>query len=344
MKTVYSPRHRLHVDNQELNAGVITPAFELPARVDFILQRIAAVGLGEVIEATRVDAVAAASKVHDAGYLQFMADFWRLWLAEGRSGPTMPYVWPARGQRDIRPEHVNGLMGYYSFDGGASFVEGTWEAVQSSVWSALGAAELIAGSERVAYALCRPPGHHAGSSTMGGYCFINNAAVAAQRFLDLGAKRVTILDVDYHHGNGTQEIFYRRRDVQVINLHADTAVAYPFFSGRADEIGEGEGEGFTRNYPLPFGTSWETWGAALDDACRAIEAYGPDAVVVSLGLDTFEGDPISKFKLKREDYPKIGERIARLGRRTLFVQEGGYAVADIGHNAVGVLTGFEGRS
>ena len=344
MKTVYSPRHRLHVDNQELNAGVITPAFELPARVDFILQRIAAVGLGEVIEATRVDAVAAASKVHDAGYLQFMADFWRLWLAEGRSGPTMPYVWPARGQRDIRPEHVNGLMGYYSFDGGASFVAGTWEAVQSAAASALTAADLIIAGERAAYALCRPPGHHAGRSTMGGYCFINNAAVAAQRFLDLGAKRVTILDVDYHHGNGTQEIFYRRRDVQVINLHADTAVAYPFFSGRADETGEGEGEGFTRNYPLPFGTRWETWSAALDDACRAIEAYGPDAVVVSLGLDTFEGDPISKFKLKREDYPKIGERIARLGRRTLFVQEGGYAVADIGHNAVGVLTGFEGRS
>ena len=177
---------------------------------------------------------------------------------------------------------------------------------------------------------------------MGGYCFINNAAVAAQWFLDHGAKRVTILDVDYHHGNGTQEIFYRRGDVQMVNLHADTAVAYPFFSGRADEIGEGEGEGFTLNLPMPFGTAWDTWGAALDHACRAIEAFGPDAVVVSLGLDTFEGDPISKFKLKREDYPKIGARVAALGRPTLFVQEGGYAVEDIGYNAVGVLAGFEG--
>lgn len=343
MKTVYSPRHLLHVDNQELNAGVITPAFELPARVDFILKRIEAVGLGAVIEARQIDAVAAASGVHDAGYLEFLGDFWRLWLAEGRTGPTMPYVWPARGQRDVRPTHVNGLMGYYSFDGGGSFVEGTWEAVQSAVWSAVGAAELVAGGEKAAYALCRPPGHHAGSSTMGGYCFINNAAVAAEWFLDHGAKRVTILDVDYHHGNGTQEIFYRRNDVQMINLHADTAVAYPFFSGRADEIGEGEGEGFNINYPMPFGTAWDVWGAALDDACDKIMAYSPDALVISLGLDTFEGDPISKFKLKREDYPKIGARLARLGRPTLFVQEGGYAVEDIGFNAVGVLEGFEGR-
>ncbi len=342
MKTVYSPLHRRHADNQELNAGVITPAFELPSRVDFILNRIAAVGLGDVLEAKPIDAVARALRVHDAGYLKFMADFWKLWLAEGRTGPTMPYVWPARGQRDIRPEHVNGLMGYYSFDGGGSFVEGTWEAVQSAVWSAVGAAELIHGGEKAAYALCRPPGHHAGSSTMGGYCFINNAAVAAQWFLDHGAKRVTILDVDYHHGNGTQEIFYRRGDVQTVDLHADTRFAYPFFSGHADEIGEGEGEGFALNLPMPFGTAWDTWGAALEEACRAIEAFGPDALIVSLGLDTFEGDPISKFKLKREDYPKIGGRIARLGRPTLFVQEGGYAVEDIGHNAVGVLSGFEG--
>ena len=172
MKTVYSPRHRLHADNQELNAGAILPAFELPARVDFILDRIRAVGLGPVLEAAPHDVVAAAAGVHDRGYLDFMADFWRLWLAEGRTGPTMPYVWPARGQRDIRPDHVNGLMGYYSFDGGASFVAGTWEAVQSAAASALTAADLIIAGERAAYALCRPPGHHAGRSTMGGYCFI----------------------------------------------------------------------------------------------------------------------------------------------------------------------------
>lgn len=341
MKTVYSSRHRLHAGNQELSAGAILPAFETSARVDFILKRIAEVGLGGVIEATPHAAAAAAARVHDRGYLDFMADFWRLWLAEGRSGPTMPYVWPARGQRDIRPDHVNGLMGYYSFDGGGSFVEGTWEAVKSAVDSVLTAAELIKAGERAAYALCRPPGHHAGISTMGGYCFINNAAVAAQRFRDGGAARVAILDIDYHHGNGTQEIFYGRNDVAFLSLHADTAVAYPFFSGRADERGAGVGEGFNHNFPMPFGTGWDAWGAALDEACARIDAFGPDVVVVSMGLDTFEGDPISKFKLKREDYPKIGARLARLGRPTLFVQEGGYAVEDIGYNAVGVLAGFD---
>lgn len=343
MKTVYSPRHRLHADNQELNAGAILPAFELPARVDFILDRIAEVGLGPVLEAVPHDAVAAAARVHATDYLDFMADFWRLWLAEGRSGPTMPYVWPARGQRDIRPDHVNGLMGYYSFDGGGSFVEGTWEAVKSAVDSVLTAAEMIKDGEKAAYALCRPPGHHAGISTMGGYCFINNAATVAQWFRDNGAARVSILDIDYHHGNGTQEIFFGRDDVEFISLHADTAVAYPFFSGRADEIGIGEGEGFTHNFPMPFGTAWEGWSASFEAACRLIADFGPDVVVVSLGLDTFEGDPISRFKLRHEDYPKIGARLAKIGKPVLFVQEGGYAVADIGVNAVGVMTGFEGR-
>jgi acetoin utilization deacetylase AcuC-like enzyme len=343
MRSVYSPRHVLHADNQELNAGCITPAYELPARVDYIRRRIADVGLGPVIEATAHDVVAAAARVHDRGYLDFMADFWRLWLEEGHSGPTMPYVWPARGQRDIRPDHLNGLMGYYSFDGGASFVEGTWEAVKSSVDTALTAADLVVAGETAAYALCRPPGHHAGVSTMGGYCFINNAAVTAQWLLDHGARRVSILDIDYHHGNGTQEIFYARADVQMINLHADTAIAYPFFSGRADEIGAGPGEGFNHNFPMPFGTAFDVWGDRLEAACRLIDGYGPDVVIVSMGLDTFEGDPISRFKLKRDDYPRIGARLARLARPTLVVQEGGYAVEDIGFNAVGVLIGLEGR-
>jgi acetoin utilization deacetylase AcuC-like enzyme len=176
---------------------------------------------------------------------------------------------------------------------------------------------------------------------MGGYCYINNAAVVAQWYRDQGARRVSILDVDYHHGNGTQQIFYARADVQVLNLHGDPMTEYPFFLGHADEKGEGQGEGFNVNYPMPFGTTFETWNAALDDACEKLLAYAPDVVVVSLGVDTFEKDPISQFKLTSGDYPKIGRRIAKLGLPTLFVMEGGYAVDEIGVNAVGVLTGFE---
>ncbi|MBN9275071.1 MAG: histone deacetylase family protein, partial [Mesorhizobium sp.] len=178
---------------------------------------------------------------------------------------------------------------------------------------------------------------------MGGYCYINNAAVAAQWYRDQGARRVSILDVDYHHGNGTQEIFYDRADVQVINLHGDPMAEYPFYLGHADERGAGAGEGFNINYPMPSGTQWDAWNAALEDGCARLAAYAPDVVVVSLGVDTFEKDPISQFKLRSSDYPKIGERIAKLGLPTLFVMEGGYAVEEIGVNAVGVLTGFEGR-
>ena len=215
--------------------------------------------------------------------------------------------------------------------------------IKSSYDVALTAAALVGDGEAAAFALCRPPGHHAGTAFMGGYCYINNAAVAAQRFRDQGAARVAILDVDYHHGNGTQEIFFARPDVLVVNLHGDPMTEYPFFLGHADERGAGPGEGFNHNYPLPFGTGWAEWSAALEDGCRKVAAYAPDVLVVSLGVDTFEKDPISQFKLKSEDYPKIGRRIARLGLPTLFVMEGGYAVDEIGINAVGVLTGFEDR-
>ena len=254
----------------------------------------------------------------------------------------MPFAWPTRGLRaDVPPQSIDALLGFYSFDAGSTFVAGTWEAIQASYDVALTAAELVQAGEPAAFALGRPPGHHAGSGFMGGYCYINNAAVAAQWFLDQGAARVAILDVDYHHGNGTQQIFYPREDVLLLSLHADPLVEYPFFLGHSDERGEGRGEGFNVNYPMALGTSWDKWSAALDAACGRLVEYGPDVVVVSLGVDTFEKDPISHFRLTVDDYPRIGRRIAKVGRPTLFVMEGGYAVEEIGLNAVGVLTGFE---
>jgi acetoin utilization deacetylase AcuC-like enzyme len=343
MKTVFSPRHIGHSGNSELVAGAIVPAFEKPSRAEFILSRLTEVGLGPVLEPGEHD-LETAAKVHSRDYLDFLPTIYPRWRAEGREGTALPFTWPTRGLRgDVVPEFIDGQLGYYSFDGGCGVVEGTWDAVKSSHDVALTAAGLVKGGERAAFALCRPPGHHAGRSFMAGYCYINNAAVAAQWFLDQGAARVSILDVDYHHGNGTQEIFYSRADVQMINLHADPMQEYPYFLGHADEKGTGAGEGFNLNYPMRWGTDWSRWSEALEDGCRKLEAYAPDVIVVSLGVDTFEKDPISKFKLKTEDFPKIGARIARLGRPTLFVMEGGYAVAEIGVNAVGVLTGFEGK-
>lgn len=342
MKTIFSPRHLGHANNLELVAGAIVPAFEMPSRAQYVHDRILAVGLGP-IEGPAEHDLSTAAKVHRQDYLDFLPTVWPRWTAAGRSGTALPFTWPTRGLRgDKRPDSIDGQLGFYSFDAGVGIVEGSWDAIKSSHDVALTAAGLVQAGERSAFALCRPPGHHAGSSFMAGYCFINNAAVAAQWFLDNGASRVSILDVDYHHGNGTQEIFYRRSDVQVINLHADPMEEYPYFLGHADERGEGDGDGFNINYPMRPGTDWAGWNAALEDGCQKLAAYRPDVVVVSLGVDTFEKDPISQFKLKTEDFPKIGARIKALGLPTLFVMEGGYAVAEIGVNAVGVLTGFEG--
>jgi acetoin utilization deacetylase AcuC-like enzyme len=343
MKTVHSPLHAGHAGQLELTAGRLLPGFELPARAEIIRARIDEVGLGPVLEPAP-QTLEVANRVHRPDYVEFLSKAWDLWTAAGYEGPALPFVWPTRGLRDdLRPEKITALLGYYSFDGGSAFVAGTWAAIESSYASALTAADLVAAGERSVYALCRPPGHHAGRRAAGGYCYVNNAASAATRLRDAGAKRVAILDVDFHHGNGTQEIFYDRGDVLVVNLHGDPATEYPYFLGSPEERGSGEGVGFNLNLPMPAGSDFAVWREALVTGLAAIERSGAEALVVSLGVDTFEGDPISHFRLKTEDYPKVGQAIAALGLPTVFVQEGGYAVAAIGENAVGVLTGFEGR-
>ncbi|GIL00188.1 MAG: acetylpolyamine amidohydrolase [Alphaproteobacteria bacterium] len=343
MKTVYSPKHAGHAGHTELNEGRIVPGFECPERAEMVRKAVAAAGLGPIVSPDEHD-LAAARRVHRSDYVDFLPRVWELWRAEGREEPvTMPFVWPVPGlRRDVPPRHVDGLLGYYSFDAGANLVAGSWAAIKASCDTALTAAALIEAGERAAFALCRPPGHHAGSSFMGGYCYLNNAAIAAQWLRDRGAGRVAILDIDYHHGNGTQEIFYERSDVEVVSIHADPLHEYPYFLGHRDEEGAGDGDGFNHNFPLPPGTEWSRWREALEEARSRIGAYAPDFLVVSLGVDTFENDPISRFHLKSEHYPEIGARIARLGMPTLFVLEGGYAVEEIGANVAGVLGGFEG--
>jgi acetoin utilization deacetylase AcuC-like enzyme len=341
MHTIFSPLHAGHSGNVELVAGAIVPAFELPRRAEIIRARVEAVGLGPILPPER-HSLEVARRVHAPDYVDFLPRVWSLWTERGREGTAMPFVWPVRGLRaDVPPADIEGLLGFYSMDAGATFVEGTWEAIRASHDCALTGAARVAGGEPAAFALCRPPGHHAGPRFAGGYCYLNNAAIAAQWLRDNGAGRVSILDVDYHHGNGTQTIFYERADVQVVNIHADPMVEYPYFLGHADERGAGEGEGCNLNLPLPHGTDFARWSAALEIGCAAVAAFGPDVVVVSLGVDTFHADPISAFALDTPDYPRIGARIRALGRPTLFVMEGGYAVEAIGLNAVGVLTGFE---
>lgn len=320
--------------------GELVPCFEKPERIEMIRGAILEAEFGPIVEPD-AQTLDTAREVHDPAYVDFLARAWALWQEAGGSGTALANVFPAgRLRSDVVPETVHGLLALYSFDAGAGIVEGTWPAIKVSQDVALTAADLISSGDRSAFALCRPPGHHAGGATMGGYCYLNNAAIAAQRLLEREAERVTVMDIDYHHGNGTQEIFYQRGDVQVINIHCDPRHAFPYFLGNADERGEGAGEGANLNLPLLPGADFNAWSQALETACVAVSDDSPDALVVSLGVDTWRGDPISSFKLETDDYPRIGERLADLDLPTLVVMEGGYAVEEIGVNVVGFLDGL----
>ncbi|MCZ6603753.1 MAG: histone deacetylase family protein [Alphaproteobacteria bacterium] len=341
MLTVYTEDHRLQDGKSELIDGKLLPCFEKPERAEIVIARVRESGLGEVVgpqDFGRAPLVA----VHAENFLHFLETAWDQWVTAHGAYDALPLVWPTRGFRHIEPEAIDGKLSYFSLDAGTPITAGTWRAITASANVALTGRARVSDGEGAVFSLCRPPGHHASADIYGGYCFLNNAAIAAQAFRDDGAERVAILDIDYHHGNGTQTIFYDRDDVLFASLHGHPQQEFPYFLGYEEETGEGAGAGFNYNYPLRWGTGFDLWGAALDQACARITDYGPDALVVSLGVDTFEGDPISEFKLQSEDYLKIGARIATLARPTLFVMEGGYAVAEIGVNMVNVLLGFEG--
>lgn len=343
MDVIYSPDHALHQSPGELNSGEFVPAFEKPERAEIILDRARAVGLGPILSPDHFPAEAL-TRIHDPRMVDLLRHGHAEWEKLGRTGGAFPFTFFTRGFRTDRvPETLEGRLAWFCFDAGTPLTATSWQAIRSSAHVALTGAEAIVTGARSIFSLCRPPGHHAGSDHYGGYCFLNNAAIAAQYLLDQGAKRVAILDVDYHHGNGTQQIFYQRDDVLLVNIHATPDQEYPYLLGFADEPGAGAGEGYNLNLPLPWGTEWAEWAAALETGCQRITQYAPDVLLVSLGVDTYQKDPISRFKLDHEHFTRMGARIAALGLPTLFVMEGGYAVAEIGVNAVNVLTGFEGR-
>lgn len=342
MLTVYSPDHELRNAKTELYGGELVRPFESPERMQYVLTQIKKVGLGEVITPDKFS-IEPIHRIHDQAFVEFLQTCWQEWQAKGFNGEAIPSVSPVRGMQQRIPDHIEGKLGYYAMANETSISEGTWSAARSSVNVALTAQARVRESGDAMFALCRPPGHHAAGDLFGGYCFVNNAAVCAQAFLDQGANRVAILDVDFHHGNGTQSIFYDREDVMFCSLHGDPKDAFPHFLGYADEAGVGNGEGYNFNFPLGPNTSFSVWSRALNEAYKKITTYAPDALVVSLGVDTFEGDPISFFKLSSDDFKRYGATIARLNLPTLFVMEGGYAIEEIGINTVNVLTGFEGR-
>ncbi|MBU4530894.1 MAG: histone deacetylase family protein [Desulfomicrobium sp.] len=232
------------------------------------------------------------------------------------------------------------MLSCYTFDVCVPFVKGTWTAINSAKDVALTGAEMIRGGEQAVFSLCRPPGHHASQDLAAGYCYMNNAAIAAQAHLNAGCKRVAILDIDYHHGNGTQTIFYRRSDVFFASLHCRPEDEYPFLLGYATEVGDGDGKGYNLNLPMPRGTDYSVWGQALQIALQRIEAYNPDVLVVSLGVDTFADDPVGGFMLQSPDFTAIGHKIRTLNRPTQFVMEGGYSMSELGTNVANIIRGY----
>ena len=344
MITFFTPLHEGHAPRYEYFRGERVPCFESPVRARYVHDAL--VAAGHELRTPTVDGAPLLARVHSPRYLAFLESAWSQWLARDPANAAVqpfPSVWPVRTLRsDVEPDDFVARLGLYSMDNGTPLAEGTWAAVKAAADAAASAAAVVASGVRCAFSATRPPGHHAGADFMGGYCFLNNAAVAAEALLGSGSKRVALLAVDYHHGNGTQSLFYGRSDVFFASLHADPRFEYPFYLGHADETGEGAGEGFNLNLPLPAGTRGPEWLAALETACARAAAAGADALVVSLGLDTFAGDPLTRFALERDDFRRLGERLARTGLPTVLVLEGGYAAAELGANAGSVLEGFEG--
>jgi len=334
--TVYSNDHQLHRGGFELCGGELVPCFECPERADLVLAAVRDASLGDVVE-PRDFGLEPIRRVHDARLLQFLQEAWELWTAEGNTCNALPSSWAIRDMPTREPEHVEGKLGYFCFDAASPITSGTWQAAKTSVNTALtGAAALLAGDACV-FSLCRPPGHHAAFDYFGGYCYLNNVAIAAQYLRDKDAGKVAILDVDYHHGNGTQSIFYDRDDVLFVSIHGDPEQEYPYFLGREDETGTGAGRSYNVNFPLRWHSSSNEWFAALDKATALVADFEPDYLLISLGVDTYIEDPISKFRLVHEDYITMGTKIAALGLPMHFVLEGGYAVGDIGVNVANVL-------
>ena len=364
MIAIFSPAHALHAPAFEIFRGQRVRCFETPARADLVQRRLAE--RGHTLTAPHIDSRAVLVQVHTPRYLRFLEHAWQDWLAlnaapAGTHGappepvvpldpqepleplePPYPSVWPVRTLRsDREPANFTAKLGLYSMDNGCTLTAGSWPAAKAGSDAAASAAALVLGGAPAVFCCTRPPGHHAGADFMGGYCFINNAAVAAQALIEGGLAKVAILDVDYHHGNGTQSIFYDRADVLYVSIHGDPLTEYPFYLGHADEQGTGRGQGFNLNLPLPAGSSSSAWFAALHTACDRIALHGADALVVSLGLDAFEDDPISTFSLLSSDFSRLGEHLGGLGLPIVWVLEGGYAAAELGIHAVNVLEGFE---
>ena len=351
MRVVYSPLHLGHEIALQTILGVQVPANEVADRAERIRAALEADGGFEVVPPSD-HGEAPITAVHDPGLLAFLRDAW----TEARRAnhrydflapETIASVLAYEGMSDAfrrEPPFINGRAGYRALDTSTPIVAGTYPAARAAVDVALTAVDLVLGGEPAAYGLCRPPGHHAARSMYGGFCYLNNAAIAAQAIVERTGEQVSILDVDYHRGNGTEQIFWRRGDVLYVSLHAHPDRQYPYFLGWPDETGEGPGAGANLNIPLAAGLSNEGYLEALDRGLERIAGEPGSLMVVSLGFDTYGADPLGDLALTTEVYHEVGRRAAAVGKRLVILQEGGYHLPSLGDNARAWLRGAEGRS
>jgi acetoin utilization deacetylase AcuC-like enzyme len=350
MRAFVSPTHRLHDPERELESSAFQTPFENPQRAELILAAMANDGRFEVAEPAEWG-TAPIEAVHDPGLVRFLSTVWDDYQREVRpTHDVVPDVFAMAGLRAGmgegvgEPARASARLGWWCYETTTPITAGTYRAARSAVDVALSATSAVLDGESVVYGLCRPPGHHAATALYGGYCFFNNAAIAAHHVVASTGSRVAVLDVDYHHGNGTQQIFYGRDDVAFVSLHGDPQRAYPYHTGFADEIGAGRGRGTTTNIPLAAATDDDAYLGALERALDAVDDFDPVVVVVSLGLDTFGGDPICDLALTTKGFRRCGAAVAARERPLVVLQEGGYAGDALGANAVAWLTAATGSA
>lgn len=338
MKVVYSPDHVLHDPQTFLTSGRLCASPEMPERANILVRAARAVGC-DIIPPEDAGTRAAAS-VHTPAYLHFLQTIHNRWRAmPNASEEVIPNIHPT-SRTDSYPTSPIGLAGFHLGDTACPVGAGTYQAALHATHCATTAAALVLAGESSAYALCRPPGHHAAADLAGGFCFFNNAAIAAQH-LRLQHDRVAIIDVDLHHGNGTQQIFYQRADILTSSVHADPTGFYPFFWGHACERGEGSGLGYNINVPLAFKSGDDLFIDALDTVLDHVKAFNPGAVVVALGLDASEHDPFGGLSLTTAGFRQVAEALAALELPTVLVQEGGYICDALGSNLAAVLNVYK---
>ncbi|HEX7063215.1 MAG TPA: histone deacetylase family protein [Woeseiaceae bacterium] len=337
MKVVFAEAQKKHAPAVFISNGAPQPNPEKPERADRLLE--AAVLSGLSLEEPADCGLGPIAAVHTPEYLHFLEHIHARWQhIPDASRDVLPNVHPDR--RDCGyPASAVGQVGYHMYDGDCPISASTWEAVRWSAATAVHAAREVANGAAACYALSRPPGHHASKDLAGGFCYLNNTAIAAEVLRNRHA-RVAVLDVDVHHGNGTQNIFYERADVLTVSLHVDPTRFYPFFWGYANERGAGPGMGCNLNVPLPRGTDNDAYLQALDRALLRIRAFAPGALVVALGLDAFAGDPFQGMAITTEGFGTIAASIASLSLPTVIVQEGGYLSDALGYNLESFLRSF----